>query len=124
MEQIEKLTQRVEDLEIALAQAMSTIEKLTKKRRKVVTEEAEKAFDDFWAEYPRKIGKGAARKAFHAAECDKILDQILVSVTAQKDCPSWTKDDGQFIPHPATWIRQQRWLDEGTKKEERFTQSF
>jgi hypothetical protein len=24
----------------------------------------------------------------------------------------WTKDGGQFIPHPATWLNQKRWEDE------------
>ena len=24
----------------------------------------------------------------------------------------WRKHDGQFIPYPATWLRQERWDDE------------
>jgi len=29
----------------------------------------------------------------------------------------WTKDGGQFIPHPATWLRQERWTDEPVQRE-------
>jgi hypothetical protein len=24
----------------------------------------------------------------------------------------WRRDDGRFIPHPATWLNQRRWEDE------------
>ena len=33
----------------------------------------------------------------------------------EQHCASeqWQKDDGQFIPHPLTWLHQGRWKDEG-----------
>lgn len=70
-------------------------------------------FDRFWASYPRKVGKDAARKAWHARkkELPPIAD-ILAAVDAQRRSDAWQKDGGQFIPHPATWLRQGRWADE------------
>lgn len=68
------------------------------------------AFDRFWKAYPRKVGKGDARKAF-----DKVkvpVDTLIKAVEAQKASAQWKKDGGSFIPYPATWLRQCRWEDE------------
>ena len=67
-------------------------------------------FDVFWKAYPRKVGKDAARKSFAKAKTD--LQTILSAIEAQKKSEQWTKDNGQFIPHPATWLNQGRWQDE------------
>jgi hypothetical protein len=70
-------------------------------------------FDTFWAAYPRKIGKDAARKAFAKRNVTKeLLQQMLDAIEAQKRSEQWQKNGGQFIPHPATWINQGRWQDE------------
>ncbi len=72
------------------------------------------AFDAFWKTYPRKVGKGAAHRIwFKTLKPDSgLAAQILAAVVAQKKGFAWQKDGGQFIPHPATWLHQQRWLDE------------
>ena len=72
----------------------------------------ETSFDTFWREYPRKTGKGAARKSFEKAMKKTDLKTILNAVKAQRESPQWTRDGGQFIPHPATWLNQERWEDE------------
>lgn len=72
----------------------------------------EEPFDTFWREYPRKVGKGAARKSFEKAMKKTDLKTILDAVEAQRQSSQWTKDNGQFIPHPATWLNQERWADE------------
>ena len=73
---------------------------------------AEGVFDAFWSEYPKKVGKGAALKAF--AKVKKEAYQLLVpAVQRQKQSAQWQKDGGQYIPNPATWLNQERWLDEG-----------
>ncbi len=71
------------------------------------------AFERFWDAYPRKVAKGAAIKAWkkEAVYFTDIQDKILQSLARQKNQPQWLKDDGQFIPHPATWLNQQRWED-------------
>lgn len=70
-------------------------------------------FAEFWKAYPRKVGKDAARKAFEKRKPDRaLLDLMLVAVAAQQKGRDWTKDGGQFIPHPSTWLNQGRWMDE------------
>ena len=70
-------------------------------------------FDAFWRAYPRKVGKKAALRAWNRLRPEPDLTQrILEAVDFQKQWPQWTKDGGQFIPHPATWLNQGRWEDE------------
>ena len=77
-------------------------------------------FELFWKEYPRKIGKGKAIKAFNQSLKAKengytnetFIDMLITAVKAVKKTEQWNKDNGQFIPHPSTWLNEQRWLDE------------
>jgi len=69
-------------------------------------------FEVFWQAYPRKVGKGAARKLFFRLRCDKYLEKLIEAVNEQKKCEQWNDSGGRFIPHPATWLNQERWDDE------------
>lgn len=66
-------------------------------------------FDRFWAVYPKRVSKGAARKAFPKAEREASIDEIIAGVEAAKVGRKWR--DG-YIPDPATWLNAQGWLDE------------
>lgn len=71
------------------------------------------AFDSFWSAYPKKIGKGAARKAFKKIKPDQeLLEEMLSALENQKKSAQWMKENGQFIPNPTTWLNQERWMDE------------
>lgn len=72
-------------------------------------------FETFWAAYPSKVGKTAGKKAF--AKCkpnDELLQTMLAAIATQKKSQKWTKDGGQYIPNPATWLNEGRWMDGGT----------
>lgn len=70
-------------------------------------------FSAFWAAYPKRIGKGAAERAWKAAGGgEELLAACLAAIERQRSTEQWTKDGGQFIPHPTTWLRAQRWLDQ------------
>ena len=75
---------------------------------------AEAAFEAFWSEYPKKVGKGAALKAFQKVK-KEAYPLLVPAVQRQKLSAQWQKDGGQYIPNPATWLNQERWLDEGTE---------
>ena len=68
------------------------------------------AFDVFWKAYPKKTGKEAARKSFARAKAD--IGTMLSALEVQKQSEQWTKNNGQFIPNPTTWLNQGRWEDE------------
>ena len=76
-------------------------------------------FDRFWGAYPRKVSKADARKAFAKLNPDAALvEDMLRALDWQKRLPEWTKDGGQFIPYPATWLNARRWEDEQPKTDE------
>ena len=37
---------------------------------------------------------------------------LLDALDKQVRSPQWKKDNGEFIPHPATWLNGKRWEDE------------
>jgi hypothetical protein len=70
-------------------------------------------FDLFWRLYPRKVKRAEALKAWKRIKPDRTLaEQIIAAVEAWIKSDAWTKDGGQFIPHPTTFLNGQRWTDE------------
>lgn len=39
------------------------------------------------------------------------LETLVTAVERQKCSDQWTRDNGQYIPHPTTWLNQGRWDD-------------
>lgn len=75
-------------------------------------------FEKFWSAYPRKVGKGAAEKAFKKYKPDDTLLSVMLSaLSAQKRSEQWIKENGKFIPYPATWLNQRRWEDAPEERE-------
>ncbi|MBV8470696.1 MAG: hypothetical protein JOY60_12665 [Burkholderiaceae bacterium] len=73
----------------------------------------EDSFAQFWAAYPRKVGKAQALKVFKKLGVNAaLLAQIRQALGRQCRSEQWTKDGGQFIPHPTTWLNGNRWEDE------------
>jgi hypothetical protein len=80
-------------------------------------------FERFWKEYPKKVGKDAARREWQILAPDNdFTDRILVALQQQRASAQWLKDAGQFIPHPRTWLHQGRWQDEATPAAEHVSQ--
>lgn len=68
---------------------------------------------EFWPRYPRKEAKPKALEAF-AKALPKAADgcrEILEGLERAKRSEQWLRDGGQYIPHPATWLNQERWKD-------------
>lgn len=68
------------------------------------------AWETFWELYPRKVGKQDARKAFVKAA--RTVDAEVIVGGAARLAEDPNLPDKEFIPHPATWLRQGRWEDE------------
>ena len=64
----------------------------------------------FWEAYPRKEGMQKAEEAF--ADVVVPVQDLLDAIEAQKKSPQWKKDNGIFIPHPAKWLAEKRWMDQ------------
>ena len=67
-------------------------------------------FEEWWKVYPRKVGKYKASPAFAKACHITNFDELLEATKRfAKVCEG---QDKQFIPHPTTWLNQQRWKDD------------
>lgn len=75
------------------------------------------SFDIFWKSYPKKTGKQAALKAWQKSKSKPPIEIIIQKIEQQKKSDQWLKENGQYIPNPATWINQGRWDDEVTNRE-------
>ena len=70
-------------------------------------------FDLFWKEYPNKVAKQDALKAWKKLKMNpEMLGAILNGLSRWKASDEWTRDGGRYIPHPATWLNGKRWEDE------------
>jgi hypothetical protein len=81
-------------------------------KKGIEDEENRKAFEKFWAAYPRKVGRGLAENAWANADLPDI-EVILAAIRKARNSADWQKEKGAFIPHPTTWLNQRRWMDEG-----------
>ena len=83
----------------------------------------QEAFDAFWNAYPKKRDKGRVEKWFaHYSPNQELVDKMIKVVERLKDTEQWKKDNGKFIPYPATWLNAKGWEDEfetDTEREER-----
>lgn len=69
-------------------------------------------FEDVWSIYPRKVGKGGARKAWEKIPMTpELVAQIKKSVEDHKRTEQWSESP-KYIPHFATFLNQERWTDE------------
>ena len=76
-----------------------------------VVSEVEKMFIEFWSIYPKKVDKKGSFRAFkNIPKLKEVFPGILKALEVQKQSSQWTKDNGQYIPNPTTYIHQERWL--------------
>ena len=73
-------------------------------------DEGDYYFDQLWSLYPRKVGKGQARKAFKTAS--KKIDFYDLLPKLMDYVNTLEGKDKQFMPHLATWLNGERWTDE------------
>lgn len=68
----------------------------------------EEQFQAFWVSYPRRVAKGAARKAFDKAIKKTTLEDMLKAITEYVA----KKPEKIDFKHPATWLNGECWHDE------------
>jgi hypothetical protein len=85
-------------------------------QRKLPTQHAgsvEAHFARWYEEYPRKVARGDALKAYRKAirkvctDTDEAASVLLAGLRRYRFNP-----DPSYRPHPATWLNGERWLDD------------
>lgn len=70
-------------------------------------------FEEFWKAFPKKASKGSALKAWNKLRPGKELrEKIMAAIERAKKSEQWNRENGRFIPYPATWLHAQGWEDE------------
>jgi hypothetical protein len=67
---------------------------------------AQSLFNEFWKEYPRKLDKGKAVKAFASALTRASLEDILAGAIQYKNDPNRLDE---FTKYPASWLNADSW---------------
>jgi hypothetical protein len=62
-------------------------------------------FETWWTEYPRKVDKRRAESAYCKALERTDAETLLSALSRYPFSP-----DPKFIPHPSTWLNNDRWL--------------
>lgn len=71
-------------------------------------------FAEFYAAYPRKVERDKAARSWNDIGPDEDLRaKILADVRRRLQSDDWRKENGKYIPHPATFLNNRRWTDEG-----------
>lgn len=91
-------------------------------RNQIPTNAEADFFDDWYRVYPRHIGRGQAEKAYFAAL--KKTDRETLLDGARRAAAIYADVDPNYIPHPATWLNGERWLDEQPPPQKRVPAEF
>lgn len=112
-----------ENQEYRLTSGQPSIDKNRIEKNSIEYNTHQEAFDAFWNAYPKKRDKGRVEKWFaHYSPNQELVDKMIKVVERLKDTEQWKKDNGKFIPYPATWLNAKGWEDEfetDTEREER-----
>ena len=96
----------------AESESDSEVEAATENEQKSLSQQR---FDEFWSIYPNKKSKKTAQKAWDKIKMTQpLFEQIMTAVRRQKDSRDWKRENGRYIPHPATWLNGGCWEDEIT----------
>jgi hypothetical protein len=94
-------------------QPLPTTKKDTQTVEDSRAEGAKLFFDQFWAAYPKKRSKGQAEKAFQKVHPDEqLLARMISSIERAKTSDDWKRQNGRYVPYPATWLNAKGWEDE------------
>lgn len=70
-------------------------------------------FDELFSIYPNHDNRAKAERRYRRLAPTAALQQTMrLAIEAQRLGKRWTKDDGEFVPEFATWLRNERWRDE------------
>jgi len=97
--------------------------RVTQKKKETIQkkETVSERFDAFGETYPKKRNKGQAEKAFKKLNPnDDLLAAMVTAIEKARRCRDWQRENGRFIPYPATWLNARGWEDELDEKSERW----
>jgi hypothetical protein len=86
--------------------------KREKQREAKNKEEQQPGFARFWLAWPkspRKVNRKGCFRIWVRENLEPLADAIIADVNRQRMSTQWFKNNGEFIPLPATYLNQSRW---------------
>jgi len=68
-------------------------------------------FENFWQQYPKKVGKLTAKRSWEKLSLDN-QQKALEAIVEHRKYWAAKGTDWEFIPHASTWLNQERFEDE------------
>jgi len=94
------------------AERTQTLQEYTTRR----ADAAQAAFEVFWAAYPNKVAPGPVKEWFRTHPVTpNLISDMEIAIKCQAKTRAWIRDEGKYIPHPAKWLKEECWQDEGLK---------
>lgn len=75
-------------------------------KRNTPSESGRELFKEFWKEYPRKLDKGKAERAFKSALTRASFEDVLAGVIQYANDPNRIDE---YTKYPATWLNADSW---------------
>lgn len=95
------------DMSVSVSTSVSTSKRKPSSSAKLTDTDPD--WSAFWDSYPRKVGKGQARKAWKTALTKAAPADIIAGAQRYRDDPG---RDPKFTAHPSTWLNGERWTDQ------------
>jgi hypothetical protein len=95
--------------------ALATSRPVARVRARPYAEQVAEQFEEWYAVYPRRMGRGKALESYAKAIKAGLATHAELLDGARRyaaENAHRTGPDKKFIKHPATWLNQQCWLDE------------
>jgi hypothetical protein len=84
-----------------------TKEEQLKNNERIYSDFQEFNFEEFWKHYPKKVDKGAARRAWRSAL--KKADPKLIIDKAKAYAEDHNLPEKRFIKYPGSWLNAEAW---------------
>jgi hypothetical protein len=113
--EISRVLQRLDHyIETESRVSLDTIREIEIEKERYIVHSEEGTFDkdflEFYAKYPKKVGKAAALRAYLKARKQVSHETIMAGLARVLTSRQWA--DRKFIPFPATWLNRGGWEDE------------
>lgn len=82
------------------------LEEQSIKKNKRITAQSHDLFNEFWKEYPRKLDKKKAERAFKSAMTRATFEDILAGTIRYANDPNRLDE---FTKYPASWLNADAW---------------
>ena len=82
------------------------------RRKEILTHTQRASFDVFYKAYPKKRAVADAERAWAKIDpSEDLLKEMLLALEGARGSEDWKKENGRYIPLPASWLNGRRWED-------------